>query len=228
MAKKGDVVGSGNVFADVGHPRPAEALAKTELARKISAIIERRGLTQAAAAAVLEIDQPKVSALARGRLAGFPLDRLVRFLGVPARRRRVSSSRRAMATAPRSGAHIPVVAGNASAAVAPCTWSHAGRGESSARCGALRPHATRTRARSGVSRRAASASRLSLVQSRCPETYADGSRCTSTHPRPLPISPWTSRNPSSTSRRRSRLVAAITRTLTRRVRSSPTRSNSPS
>ena len=80
MAKKTYVVGSGNVFADVGHPRPAEALAKAELARKIGAIIENRGLTQAAAAAVLEVDQPKVSALIRGRLAGFSLDRLVRFL----------------------------------------------------------------------------------------------------------------------------------------------------
>lgn len=80
MAKKAYVVGSGNVFADVGHPRPAEALAKAELARKIGAIIEHRGLTQAAAAAVLEVDQPKVSALIRGRLAGFSLDRLVRFL----------------------------------------------------------------------------------------------------------------------------------------------------
>jgi len=38
------------------------------------------------------------------------------------------------------------------------------------------------------SHRAASASRLSLVQSRCPETCADASRCTSTHPWPLPIS----------------------------------------
>ena len=80
MAKKTYVVGSGNVFADVGHPRPAEALAKAELARKIGIIIENRGLTQAAAAAVLEVDQPKVSALIRGRLAGFSLDRLVRFL----------------------------------------------------------------------------------------------------------------------------------------------------
>ncbi len=79
MAKKAYVVGSGNVFADVGHPRPAEALAKAELARKSGAIIESRGLTQAAAAAVLEV-QPKVSALIRGRLAGFSLDRLVRFL----------------------------------------------------------------------------------------------------------------------------------------------------
>ena len=51
-----------------------------ELARKIGMIIERRGLTQCAAAELLEIDQPKVSALTRGRLAGFSLDRLVRFL----------------------------------------------------------------------------------------------------------------------------------------------------
>lgn len=80
MAKKAYIVGSGNVFADIGHPRPAEALAKAELARKIGAIIEHRGLTQAAAAAVLQVDQPKVSALIRGRLAGFSLDRLVRFL----------------------------------------------------------------------------------------------------------------------------------------------------
>ena len=82
MAKKERtyVVGSGNVFVDLGHPQPAEALAKAELARKIGAIIEHRRLTQAAAAQVLEIDQPKVSALTRGRLAGFSLDRLVRFL----------------------------------------------------------------------------------------------------------------------------------------------------
>jgi predicted XRE-type DNA-binding protein len=80
MAKKAHVVGSGNVFADLGHLRPAEALAKAELARKIGGIIERRGLTQARAAEILEVDQPKVSALSRGRLAGFSLDRLVRFL----------------------------------------------------------------------------------------------------------------------------------------------------
>jgi len=64
----------------LGHPRPAEALAKAELARRIGAITGRCGLTQAAAAEPLEVDQPKVSALTRGRLAGFLLDRLVRFL----------------------------------------------------------------------------------------------------------------------------------------------------
>lgn len=35
MARKDYIVGSGNVFEDIGHPRPAEALAKAELARKI-------------------------------------------------------------------------------------------------------------------------------------------------------------------------------------------------
>ena len=80
MARKDYIVGSGNVFADLGHPRPAEALAKAELARKIGSLIAKQGLTQATAADVLKIDQPKVSALVRGRLAGYSLDRLVRFL----------------------------------------------------------------------------------------------------------------------------------------------------
>ena len=78
--KKDFEVGSGNVFADLGYPRPEEALAKAKLAHKITRIIERRGLTQAEAAEILDVDQPKVSALRRGKLSGFSLDRLVRFL----------------------------------------------------------------------------------------------------------------------------------------------------
>jgi predicted XRE-type DNA-binding protein len=78
--KKGHVVGSRNVFADLGYARPEEAAAKAELAHKITKIIGRRKLTQAEAADVLEVDQPKVSALKRGKLSGFSLDRLVRFL----------------------------------------------------------------------------------------------------------------------------------------------------
>ena len=74
------VVGSGSVFADLRVARPEEALAKAELAHKITETIARRRLTQAEAAALLEVDQPKISALTRGRLAGFSLDRLVRFL----------------------------------------------------------------------------------------------------------------------------------------------------
>lgn len=80
MATKKYVVGTRNVFADLGVPRSEEALAKAELAYKITAIIDRRRLTQAAAAEILDVDQPKISALTRGRLSGFSLDRLMRFL----------------------------------------------------------------------------------------------------------------------------------------------------
>ena len=80
MARKHYTLGSGNVLEDLGHPHPTEALAKAELARKIGALIAKRGLTQAAAAELLKIDQPKVSALVRGLLAGLSLDRLVRRL----------------------------------------------------------------------------------------------------------------------------------------------------
>ncbi|MDO8690033.1 MAG: helix-turn-helix transcriptional regulator [Dehalococcoidia bacterium] len=71
---------SGNVFADLGIENPEEALAKAKLARAISVIITRRDLTQTQAAAVLGVDQPKVSSLMRGRLSGFSIDRLLRFL----------------------------------------------------------------------------------------------------------------------------------------------------
>jgi predicted XRE-type DNA-binding protein len=73
-------VSSGNVFADLGVADPSEALTKAELARRISTIIARRRLTQAAAAELLGIDQPKVSALIRGKLTGFSIERLLKFL----------------------------------------------------------------------------------------------------------------------------------------------------
>jgi predicted XRE-type DNA-binding protein len=78
--KVGYVVSSGNVFADLGVPNPEEALAKAELANKISVLIRERKLTQARAARLLGIDQPKVSMLLRGRLTGFSIERLMRFL----------------------------------------------------------------------------------------------------------------------------------------------------
>lgn len=71
---------SGNVFADLGVENPEEVLAKAKLARAISMIITRRHLTQTQAAVILGIDQPKVSSLMRGRLSGFAIDRLLRFL----------------------------------------------------------------------------------------------------------------------------------------------------
>jgi len=71
---------SGNVFADLGVKNPEEALVKARLAHVISEAITARGMTQADAAAFLGIDQPKISRLVRGQLAGFSLDRLFRFV----------------------------------------------------------------------------------------------------------------------------------------------------
>jgi predicted XRE-type DNA-binding protein len=69
-----------NIFADLGFPNPEEHLAKAKLTVQIIDIIRRRGLNQTAAAEILGIDQPKVSALMRGQLKNFSLDRLCRFL----------------------------------------------------------------------------------------------------------------------------------------------------
>jgi predicted XRE-type DNA-binding protein len=72
--------GSGNVFEDLGLPDSDELLAKARLASAISDIIGGRHLTQAAAADLLGTTQPKVSNLVNGRLEGFSLERLARFL----------------------------------------------------------------------------------------------------------------------------------------------------
>jgi predicted XRE-type DNA-binding protein len=71
---------SGNVFADLGLKNPEELLAKAELVQRISDVIAERKLTQVRAAKLLGIDQPKVSALLKGKLDGFSIDRLFRFL----------------------------------------------------------------------------------------------------------------------------------------------------
>jgi predicted XRE-type DNA-binding protein len=72
--------GSSNVFADLGVAEPDEELAKAQLASLIREAIKRRRLTQAEAAALTGLDQPKVSALVNGRLGGFSSDRLMRCL----------------------------------------------------------------------------------------------------------------------------------------------------
>src|SRR3984957_13085418 len=71
---------SGNVFDDLGIENPEEALAKSELARQIGKLIKKKKLSQKQAAEILAIDQPKISALIRGRLRSFSLERLMRFL----------------------------------------------------------------------------------------------------------------------------------------------------
>ncbi len=73
-------ISTGNVFADLGLPDAEERLAKAELARQIGSIIAHRHLTQMEAATLLGTTQPKVSDLLKGKLAGFGMERLIRFL----------------------------------------------------------------------------------------------------------------------------------------------------
>jgi len=80
MAKIEIEKSSGNVYKDLGFPEASTELAKAELARRISEVIAERGLTQAEAAKALGLDQPKVSALVRGKLEGFSTERLFKFL----------------------------------------------------------------------------------------------------------------------------------------------------
>jgi predicted XRE-type DNA-binding protein len=71
---------TGNVFADLGFPDAEERYTKVRLAAAINQLLHRRRLSQAAAARELGINQPKVSALLNYKLAGFSVERLMRFL----------------------------------------------------------------------------------------------------------------------------------------------------
>ncbi len=73
---------SGNVFRDLGFsPKEAENLRlRSELMMEIRKLIDRRRLTQAAAAKLFGVTQPRVSDLVRGRIDLFSLDMLVKML----------------------------------------------------------------------------------------------------------------------------------------------------
>jgi predicted XRE-type DNA-binding protein len=71
---------SGNVFADLGLRDAREKQTKVRLAVAIKQILQARRLSQTAAARLLEINQPKISALVNYRLEGFSVERLMHFL----------------------------------------------------------------------------------------------------------------------------------------------------
>jgi predicted XRE-type DNA-binding protein len=73
---------SGNVFRDLGFgPEEAEHLRlRSELMIRLSKLIESRGLTQAQAAKLLGVSQPRVSDLVRGKIDLFSIDTLVDML----------------------------------------------------------------------------------------------------------------------------------------------------
>ncbi|HEX9112459.1 MAG TPA: helix-turn-helix transcriptional regulator [Terriglobales bacterium] len=74
------VPGSGNVFADLGLRNAGEKQTRVRLAVAINQIIQARHLSQTAAARLLGINQPKISALVNYRLEGFSVERLMHFL----------------------------------------------------------------------------------------------------------------------------------------------------
>jgi predicted XRE-type DNA-binding protein len=74
------VRGTGNVFADLGFPDAAERQAKLRLAYALNQVLEAQKLSQADAAKVLGLTQPKISALRHYKLAGFSLERLMNLL----------------------------------------------------------------------------------------------------------------------------------------------------
>lgn len=72
-------VGTKNIFADLGFA-PAEARnlrMRSELMMALRKFVEKEGLTQAHAALRLQVRQPRISDLMRGKINRFSLDTLV-------------------------------------------------------------------------------------------------------------------------------------------------------
>ena len=86
--------GSANVYADLGRPDADEMLVKAQLASRIGEVIKRRRLTQAAAAEITGLPQPKLSGLLRGQFRGV-------------------SEAKMMACLTRLGLHVRIVVGQA-------------------------------------------------------------------------------------------------------------------
>ena len=113
MARKSSVSqdqvvrGSGNVFADLGLPEAKELHTKLRLAYAINEIVGRRRLTQASAAELLGVPQPKISSLKNYKLEGFSVERLMIFLTALDRDVEISIRKRASSRTP---AKITVVA----------------------------------------------------------------------------------------------------------------------
>ena len=72
--------GTGNVFADLGLPDAGERQTKTRLALALNRIIKAQGLKQVAAARLLGMPQPKVSALVNYQLDGFSVEKLMEMI----------------------------------------------------------------------------------------------------------------------------------------------------
>lgn len=82
MGRTTDVVdaGTGDVFRDLGIADAGERRLRVQLAMHLNDLIERRQLTQTAAAAIFGVPQPHVSELRHYKLRRFSSERLLRFI----------------------------------------------------------------------------------------------------------------------------------------------------
>ena len=74
---------SGNVFRDLGFAaeEATNLKVRSDLMIRLSKLIEARGLTQAQAAALFGVTQPRISDLVRGKIDRFSIDTLIAMLG---------------------------------------------------------------------------------------------------------------------------------------------------
>ena len=107
-------VSSGNVFADLGLRDADEKQTRVRLAVAVNQIIAAKSLSQTKAARLLNINQPKISALANYRLEGFSVERLIHFLNALDRDVEIVIRKKPRS---RKAAKIVVTAAHLSAAV---------------------------------------------------------------------------------------------------------------
>lgn len=74
---------TGNVFQDLGFSadEAANLKVRADLMIRLSKLIDTRGLTQAQAAALFGVTQPRISDLVRGKIDRFSVDTLIAMLG---------------------------------------------------------------------------------------------------------------------------------------------------
>lgn len=109
MSKEATVTqGTGNVFADLGFPNPEEHQTKARLVSEIADVIQERHMTQAQAAEVFGIDQPKVSALLHGKFRGFSVYRLMSFIAALGRDVEIVTKKPQRGTRGEESGHILV------------------------------------------------------------------------------------------------------------------------
>jgi predicted XRE-type DNA-binding protein len=105
------IAGRSNVFSDLDLPDSDALLAKAVLLDRIGVIVRDRAMTQSQIARILGTSQPKVSDLLAGKMSGFSMERLIRYLNaldedvrvVTSPRTRGAAVEAAAVTVPRSG-----------------------------------------------------------------------------------------------------------------------------